>query len=262
MNETIIFALMRRILFLASISLLIMSCGDEKKDDPIDQETKKTAPVETVESMAKRHIEGRLSIPATEKYSYHIYKEHLDGDDKIDAIITVNRLEFAIDKASKSKNTAQQASIGYMGNHNYIFYYDGGLNKISPEIAVPSSPLSELKVSFENINSEAYKDILIDFRILNASYKDYYTVKNHTPIHVFQWKNYDGLKSGKEEAFYFEYTEGTLGPVKDILVKKAVLIQPKGEIDLYKYEPELKKTNELVHRFFYHPSEGKYMTKK
>lgn len=262
MNETIIFVLMRKILFLASISLLIISCSDEKKEDSIDQETKKPDIIETVESMAKRHIEGRLSIPATEKYSYHIYKEHLDGDDKIDAIITVNRLEFAMDKASKSKNTAQQASIGYMGNHNYIFFYDGGLNKISPEIAVPSSPLSELKVSFENLNSEAYKDILIDFRILNASYKDYYTVKNHTPIHVFQWKNYDGLKSGKEEAFYFEYSEGTLGPVKDILVKKAVLIQPNDEIDLYKYEPELKKTDELIHRFFYHPSEGKYMTKK
>lgn len=254
---------MRNILILASLPLFVLSCGEGKNDSADDRDAKKKPEtVETVEQMAERHIEGRLSIPATEKYTYHIYKEHLDGDDKIDAIITVNRLEYAMDKASKSKNTAQQASIGYMGNHNYIFYYDGGLNKISPEIAVPSSPLSELNVTFENINSGAYKDIMIDFRILNASYKDYYTVRNHTPYHVFQWKNYDGLKSGKEEAFYFEYVEGTLGPVKDILVKKAILIQPNGEIDLYKYEPELKKTDEIVHRFFYHPSEGKYMTKK
>jgi hypothetical protein len=53
-----------------------------------------------------------------------------------------------------------------------------------------------------------------------------------------------------------------MGPRKDILVMKAELIQPKEEIDLYKYEPEIKKTDELVLRFFYHPSTGKYMTKK
>ena len=253
---------MRNILLLISLTTLLISCGEKKQEEKVEEKEKKSNSLESVESMAKRHIESKLLIPATEKYRYHIYKEHLDGDNEIDAIITVNRLEYAMDRASKSKKTAQQAGIGFMGNYNYIFYYDGGLNAISPQMDIPSSPLAELKVSFENIQSEAYKDVIVDFRILNASYKDFYTISNHTPQHVFQWKNYDGLKSVESEAYYFEFGEGTLGPVKDILVKKAVLVQPAGEIDLYSYEPEIKKTDELVHRFFYHPATGKYMTKK
>lgn len=253
---------MRNFLLLINCAFFLFSCDGTNPEENKKPDAKKETGTETVESMAKRHIEAKLGIPANEKYSYHIYKEHLDGDDKIDAIITVNRLAHAMDLASKSKNTAKQAEIGFMGNHNYIFYYDGGLNQISPQIAIPSSPLAELKVSFENLQSEAYKDVLIDFRVLNAAYRDFYVVSNHLPRRVFQWKIYEGLKSSVSEAYHFEYAEGTLGPIKDILVKKAVLIQPSDEVDLYTYEPQVKTTDELVHRFFYHPSTGKYMTQK
>lgn len=252
---------MKKSIIFVLLTILVFACGEEK--NPTD-EVKETIDKsnETVESMAKRHIESRLSIPATEKYTYHIYKEYLDSDDKIDAIITVNRLSFAMDEAAKSTNTAKQAEIGFMGNYNYIFYYDGGLNKISPQIAIPSSPKAELKITFENIQSDIYKDILIDYRILNASYKDFYTVSNHIPRRVFQWKNYDGLKSETSEAYYFTYTDGSMSIVKDILVKKATLIQPSGEIDIYSFDPEMKKTDEIVHRFFYYPKQGKYLTEK
>lgn len=253
---------MKKEIIYLSLSALFFSCSENKNPEKTQEKSNKEEPAETVDNMAKRHIENKLSIPPTEKYRYHIYKEYLDGDEKIDAIITVNRLEFALEEAAKSGNTAKKAEMGYMGNYNYIFFYDGGLNQISPQMTIPSSPLAELKVSFENIQSEAYKDVIIDFRILNASYKDYYTILNHTPRHVFQWKNYDGLKSNKSEAYYFEYAEGTMGPIKDILVKKAILKQPTGTVDIYSYEPELKKTEELAHRFFYHPQEGKYMTMK
>lgn len=253
---------MKKSLIFSALITVILSCEENKPADNVVSKSTDETTQGTVESMAKRHIESKLSIPATEKYSYHIYKEHLDGDDKIDAIITVNRLEYALNEAAKSANTAKQAEIGFMGNYNYIFFYDGGLNQISPQIAIPSSPKAELKISFENLQSGAFKDLVIDFRIMNASYKEYYTVNNHIPRRVFQWKNYDGLKSSETEAFYFEYSEGTMGPIKDILVKKAILIQPKEEVDIYSYEPELKKTDELVYRFFYHPKEGKYMTLK
>jgi hypothetical protein len=186
----------------------------------------------------------------------------LDGDDKMDAIITVNRLQFALDEAAKSDNSAKRAEFGFMGNHNYMFYYDGGLDKISPQIAIPSTPQAELKVSFENVSSDAYKDILIDFRVRNASYKDFYTVSNHTPRRIFQWKNFDGLGSDVSEAFTFKIEEGAVGLQKDILVMKANIVQPKKKVDLFTFEPELTETNELVHRFFYNDQMGKYVTLK
>lgn len=253
--------MMNKLIFCFALALLY-SCGDAKPKETETQEVEEDTSKQTVEEMAKRHIEGKLSIPATEKYTYRIYKEHLDDDGKIDAIITVNRMEFAMDEASKSKNTAKLAEIGFMGNFNYIFLFDGGLNMISPQIAIPSSPMAELVVSFENIQSEKFKDILVDFRIKNASYKDYYVISNHIPRRVFQWKNFDGLTSNTSEAYYFEYGDGTMTEMKDILVKKAILKQPTKEVDVSTYEPELTKTDELVFRFFYHPKEGKYMTMK
>ena len=99
----------------------------------------------------------------------------------------------------------QLAELGFMGNYNYFFYFDGALNLISPPLAIPSSPMLPLKVSFENISSSSFKDILIDFRIRNSSYKDYYTVTNHSPRRIFQWKIFDGLGTPKEESFIFNY---------------------------------------------------------
>lgn len=238
------------------------SCTTETETRKTEQKKSDNNIEESLETMAKRHVEAKLSIPVNENYSMKIYKSDLDGDEKEDAIIAVNRLEYARRDAEKSNKTAQRASIGFMGNHNYIFYFDGGLNQISPEIPIASSPLVPLKITFEHISSEAYKDIIIDYRIMNASFRDYFTVSNHTPKKIFQWKNFDGLLKGEPEAYYFEYDEGTMGPVKDILVKKAILVQPGKNVDPFTYEPQLKKTNELVYRFFFHPAKGTYMTKR
>jgi hypothetical protein len=243
------------------IALLAFSCGNDKSTNEQPSTTLPTKPSnETVESMAKRHIETRLSIPATEKYTYKIYKAHLDGDSKIDAIIAVNRHEYALNEAAQSNKTAKQAELGFVGNYNYIFYFDGGLNQISPEIVVPSNAAAPLGVSFANIHSEAYQDVLVDYHIINGSFRNFFTVENHTPYSFFQWKNFDGLTHGYSEAFYFEYAPGTMTLINDILVKKATYDQPSQQVDEFTFEPTLKKTGKLAYRFFYHPKMKKFVT--
>ena len=251
---------MKRILSTLLVIGLVASCDSPQKEDTKVEPKEKTSN-STVESMAKSHIEAKLNIPSGEKYTYHIYKEHLDSDNKIDAIITVNRKQFALHKAAESNKTAKSAETGFMGKYNYIFYYDGGLNMISPEIEVPSSAVCELKILFENITSDAYKDIIIDYRIMDASFYDFLTVNNHSPERIFQWKHFEGLdNNGPVEAFHFEYTDGTVNPRKDILVKKSILNKPKKEVDRFTFVPELTPTDELVYRFFYLPEQGKYVT--
>jgi hypothetical protein len=249
------------LLSIIAISLIFSSCNDATTENNTDEDAPEVEKG-SLEDIIVQHIEGNLKIPGTEDYSFKIYKEHLDGDDKMDAIITVNRLQYALEEAAKSDNSAKRAEYGFMGNYNYIFYYDGGLDKISPQIAIPSTPQAELKVSFENVSSSAYKDILIDFRVRNASYKDFYTVNNHTPRRIFQWKNFDGLESKVSEAYTFKIEEGAVGLQKDILVMKANIVQPTEKVDLFTFEPELKESNELVHRFFYNDQMGKYVTLK
>lgn len=243
-------------------SALLISCETTVEDRPTVSEDELPEDKSDLSAYAKRHIEAQLQIPATEKYTLTILKENLDGDDKKDAVILVNRVEFAINEAAKSNNPAKNAALGFMGSYNYMFYFDGGLNMISPAINIPSSPILPLQVSFAYISSTLYKDILIDFRIRNASYKDFFTVINHTPRRIFQWKNFDGLGTQETEAYTFKFENSEYAPQKDILVYKAKIqaIAPGKDVNVI--TPKLDNTNELAYRFFYLAQEGKYVTKK
>ena len=252
------------ILFKALVLIIFLnSCSDSDKDKAEKTQKVKTKKYKNLDAYAKEHIKLQLRIPNSEKFTFKILKEHLDNDGKIDAIITVNRMEFAIIEANKSPNPAKRADLGFMGNYNYIFYYDGGLDLISPPIAIPSSPLVPLNVTFTNINSGDLKDFLIDFRIRNASYKDVYTIANHTPRRVFQWKNFDGLGSKNVEAYSIQFSAiGQYSNSKDILIYEASIESPPETSDLNTYEPKIKATNKLIHTFFYLEKEGKYFTKQ
>ena len=257
-----IFSKLSGLLFLFTL-FYCTSCNEEKDRKEVAEDELPTNHLD-LNVYAKNHIESELRISVNEKYTLSIHKENLDGDDKIDAIILVNRYEYALEEAAKSVNPAKQAELGFMGNYNYFFYFDGALNLISPPLASPSSPMLPLKVSFENISSASYKDALIDFRIRNSSYKDFYTVANHTPRKIFQWKNFDSLGTANATCFVFNYALGSYSESKDILIRKGSLGTIPKNADLFIYEPTIPaaKKQETLFKFFYLPKTGKYVTKK
>jgi len=210
----------------------------------------------------KNYIRLGLNLDSTLEFSTQIFFEKLDSDSLTDAVVTLNLLNLAKNKAFKSKNPAKIADVGFMGDYNYLLYFDGLSQKITCEKVIDSSPLAKLKVQFENITSNSYKDILVDYRILNASYRVYFSYSNKKFEKFFEWKNFDGLGNKENEAYYFEYDKGSLSERKDILVYLADLIQPtKGDFDKFTFIPKIKKTGKLSKRFFYHPKVGKYMTR-
>jgi hypothetical protein len=242
---------------------LIWSCQQEPTQEPTT-ETVQGPPTKGKQSLtnyADRMVRAKLGIQANEKFELKIYRAQLDADGIEDAVITVNRLDFAMKEAMASANPAKRAELGFMGNFNYFFFFDGKLDMLSPPIAIPSSPLLPLQVSFENISSTNYKDILIDFRIRNASYKDFYTVSNHTPRRIFQFKNFDGLGTPITEAYHFEYGAGSYGPQKNIFVMEAKLEALPNGADKNTFVPQLKPLEKIKYTFFYLESEAKYATK-
>jgi hypothetical protein len=242
---------------------LIWSCQEEQIQEPTT-ETVQGPPTKGKQSLtnyADRMVRAKLGIQANEKFELKIYRAQLDADGIEDAVITVNRLDFAMKEAMASANPAKRAELGFMGNFNYFFFFDGKLDMLSPPIAIPSSPLLPLQVSFENISSTNYKDILIDFRIRNASYKDFYTVSNHTPRRIFQFKNFDGLGTTITEAYHFEYGAGSYGPQKNIFVMEAKLEALPNGADKNTFMPQLKPLEKFKYTFFYLESEAKYATK-
>lgn len=254
---------MKNFILFTVFSLQLFACKEssEQETQEIQSQEIPTKGKQTLEQYAERMIRAKLGIQANETFAMQIHRAQLDADGVEDAIVTVNRKDFAMKEAMASPNPAKRAELGFMGNYNYFFFFDGKLDMLSPPLAIPSSPLLPLQVSFENISSPDYKDILIDFRIRNASYKDFYTISNHTPRRIFQFKNFDGLGTTLTEAYHFEYGAGSYGPQRNIFVMEAQLPTLPNGADKNTYEPALKNLEKIKYTFFYLAKEGKYATK-
>lgn len=255
---------MRLVLF---ISLFILfSCQEtiqksENKKQPVVLKKNSSIHFKNFEERVRHVIMEKLAIPSNEKFSFEINREHLNNDEKKDAIILVNRLEFAVNEAAKTQNPSKRAELGYMGSFNHFIYYDGAKDEFSFPVVVPSSAKAPLKVYFDHIQSENYKDIIIEYRIRNAAFRNYYALNNLELKLVFQWKTYDLIGENPYEANYFTYEEGTFCLVKDIVIYKGIIKNYSTKIeDIYLFNKEIIKTNQLEYRFMFDPNKGKYVT--
>ena len=240
------------------LSFLFTACSEDTAEEETTQNNQKKEPVEAI---AKRFIESKLEILPSEKYKLEIFKSQLDGDNSEDAVVTVNRYQFAVEKAAQSKNPGKVAEIGYMGPYNYLFYYDGATGTMSGPMEIPSTPISPLKVSFEKVMSDAYSDVVISYRIRNSCFKHIYTIQNQKLKLVFGWKIFDGFGTADANAVHLVYETTAVSLPKDIRVMKAKIIPAEEKQDYNVDEPKLEKLNEEEYRFFYNPKEGKYAIK-
>lgn len=241
----------------ALVALLSTRCGD-----PVVEESVTDPKVnESFDQRMKREIEAALKIPGTEKYTSRTYRAHINSDTIEDVLITVNRMEFAMDEAIKSGKTAKAEEMGYVGPYNYFFYYDGALDLLSDPVPVPSSPGRELDVTFEQITSPSRKDIIIDYRIRNSGWRSYFTATGEGKLSLmFQWKWFDYIGEDTPEALNhaLEDNPGD-GISKDIAIYQSKVDHYNKEVeDIYKYQPEITQKGALVYRFFYDPRVGKF----
>jgi hypothetical protein len=247
-----------KFLFLFIVCLTFSACSEDSVEE---ETTKNNLKVEPVEAIAKRFVESKLEINPSEKYKIEIFKSQMDGDNQEDAVVTVNRYNFAVEKAAQSKNPGKVAEIGYMGPYNFLFYYDGATGTMSGPMEIPSTPISPLKVTFEKVMSDAYSDVVVSYRIRNSCFKNIYTIQNQKPRLVFAWKVFDGFGKPDATAVHFVFETTAVSLPKDIRIMKAKIINSNEKQDYNVDEPKLEKLNEEEYRFFYNPKEGKYAIK-
>ena len=240
---------------------MLFACSEEVTKNA---ETKKTEIVETLEQKIAHHVEAALEIPATEEYTIETFSAQLNTDDSLDMIITVNLLDRAMKKALNSKNLATRVESGYMGRYNFLFFLDGASKKISVEIPVPSSAMSNLNVKFEHIRSEAYYDVLVSYKLENASFTRFFTIINRLPKEIFEMMNYEGLGDKENRAYYIKYDDGSYSLSKDILIYKGKLeqVQFDDPKKVYEYEPKIEETDVLDRKWFFNDNDLKYYTRK
>lgn len=240
----------------------VSSCGDETTaTDPtetVDGKTEKSN--ESLDARAKREIMASLAIPVNEKFTMRIYKEYINADTIEDAIITINRMEYAMDEAIKNNRQAKAAEMGFTGNYNYLFYYDGALDRISNPVFAPSSPGRELDIEFKSIIAPTRKDVIVGYRIRNSGWKSYFSVFNdHDLMMVFQWKAFDYAGEDHPEAFVHTYEENPNQVPMDIAIYASEIDSyTKNVGDIYTYLPSITKKKELRFKFFLDPVEKKY----
>lgn len=216
------------------------------------------------ESLLRRAAESELSILGTEKYLFKIYSAHLNGDDSLDYIATINLRERAVQNAINKGTTARQASLGYMGNYNYIIFLDGASKSTSSPVVIPSSALSEVKIIFENIRTESFQDLIVEYKIMNGGFRFYFAASNSTLTPIFQHPLYDHFGEEDASGYVVELKPGTGTLAKDIHIIKAK-VEPvtfKNPEDVYSIEPKLTSTGELERIWYYSDQQMKYYTKK
>jgi len=250
-----------KLLFSLFILSFLFACQEDAKKKTT---TKETVEIETLDQKIAHHIEATLQIPATEKYTFETFSAQLNADDSLDMIISVNLLDRAMEKALKSSNLATRVESGYMGRYNFIFFYDGATKEISVEIPVPSSAMSKLNIQFEHIRSEAFFDVLVSYKLENASFTRFFTIVNRLPKEIFEMMNYDGLGDIENEAYFIKYEDGSYSLAKDILIYKGKLekIKFNDPKEVFNYEPKIEETNVLERKWFFNDNDLKYYTMK
>lgn len=238
-----------------SCAFIFVRCDEA----PTSETAKEKEIVETFEQRTNREISAILQLPATERYSLKIYREHINNDTLLDAIVTVNRMQYAMNEAIRLNKTVKAEEMGYMGNYNFFFYYDGALDKFSVPIPVPSSPGRELDISFVPITSIVRKDVVIGYRIRNSGWKTYFSVVNEQDLmRVFQWKEFDQLGVTYDDALYHSIEPNEDGLSNDIVLYKGTISNPPKNLkDYYDYVPVIKKGTKVA-RFFYDPRSAKF----
>lgn len=250
------------LLLLFTGTLLFTACGsDSAAENPEGEQTQKK---ESFDVRTRREIIAKLEIPATEEFTMSIHRAFINSDTIEDAIITVNRMQFAMDEAIRTGKTAKAEELGYMGNYNFFFYYDGALDAYSVPLPVPSSPGRPLDVSFAAVTSLNRKDVIIDYRIRNSGWRSYFAVLNdHDLLLVFQWKLFDKLGTEEPVAVFHELVDSPDGLSKEILIYESTLDNNEvGIKDIYGFKPSISKKGKLEYRFYYDPKFGKFAARK
>ena len=234
--------------------------GNEIVNQPVNQPNLLDSTEQYLNDVIGLHCRKTLFISEEENYEIMVFKENLNQDSIIDAIITINRLDFAKKKAQESEQPIKAKEIGYMGPFNAFYFYNGATNQISNPIVVPSSPLVNLKISFENISNNSYKDILVDYRIRNSSTRQVYFLYGMVPSLVFEHTIFDELGTNNKVAYSFNYKPGTQSEIKNILLTQGQIKRIPRQSDLFTFAPEIINTKKTVQEFFFIPGQGKYFS--
>lgn len=244
------------------LSLLLLSACQERKNNPAPPNEIAQA-TEDLDNWITRQVESLLKINAAENYTLAIHQEYLDRDTLIDAVILVNREEYAKKKAAEDGDTSFDEILGYTGPYNYVFTYINGSKKIHQAPPVGSSAEHPLTVQFETISNPSQKDFFVDYRVKSSINRNYYTINNGKVFLTFSCPLYDFMNPEKPTLYVIKHLESDVRIGKDIaLYEGNIPNYDHTKISDFKsyYPNNVVSTDNLYVFFIYDKKKMKYVT--
>jgi hypothetical protein len=248
------------ILFILTL-ILNGSCSEKQKSSATTE--KNPLEVQDINEWIARQVESKLKINATENYTLSIHKEYLDRDTLIDAVILVNREEYAKKKAAEDGDTSFEELVGYTGPYNYVFTHINGSEKLHQAPPVGSSATHPLTVQFETISNPSQKDFYVEYRVKSSINRNYYTINNGRVVLTFSCPLYDFMDPQNPTVYSIKHIESEVRISKDIALYKGKITNydPKNISDFMTYYPaEVLPTDDLYVYFIYDKKRMKYVT--
>jgi hypothetical protein len=251
---------------LLSLSLLFflmifVACKSEVKEKKDSRKGQKSSL--SFEERARRSVEADLKINASEKYDIQIHKAHIDRDTLEDAVILVNRKQWALEKVEKDGNSNFAKKIGFTGPYNNVFVYLAKYDKFIPTPNIGSNAEQGLDVDFEVLTTPSQKDFFVDYRIRNSMHRNYYTIRNDRVFLTFNCPVFDNIGSPNPEAYSIQHRESPIRLAKDIALYHGEIsgYNPSGIENVNNYLPkEISSTGELFVFFIFDEKTMSYVT--
>jgi hypothetical protein len=251
------------------IFLGITSCEEAKKDDTKNKK-EATADKKIVnvfdsdfENFIRREIEAELAINAAENYTLEIHRSRLDKDTITDAVITLNRREFGLERMKKEGKENLLKKSGYTLRENYVFVYKGSSGKVLTTPPIGSSVFHTLSVFFEQITTPGQNDFWVEYRFRNSLFRNYYTLKGETLYLTLNCPVFDQIGEENPEVFDITHRSVKTRIAKDIVIYEAVIpdYDPENIEDINDYSPSRIEAKEDIFVYFIYDNDRKsYVT--
>jgi hypothetical protein len=257
------------IYYLLLVVILFFSCESALEEELINNE-RETSKKEIMsvfqpnfEAFVRRKVEAELGISAVEKYDLQIHLAHLDKDTITDAVILINRKQFALDKAQKESKEKFLENTGYTARENYVYVFKGGSGKILSTPPVGSSIFHPLTVEFEEISTPGQNDFWVAYRLRNSLFRNYYTMRGEKLFLTLNCPVFDEIGNKEPEAYYIEHRSVATRIAKDIVIYKGKIkdYDPSTIVDINNFTPsEIIPTDYIDVYFIFDPDRKTYVT--
>jgi hypothetical protein len=257
------YSMIKRYLFFFLAALSFYSCdSNENRKTDVDISDDQLFDTD-FEAWVRRQVEAKLQIPATENYTLTIHREYIDRDTLIDAVILLNRREFARQKALADNDTTFEAMVGFTGPYNHVFTHVGGTKSIHQAPPVGSSADYPLTVFFEKISNPAQLDFYVEYRVRTSVNRNYYTIYNGKVQLIFSCPLYDFMDPENPVIYKIKHLDSEVRLSKDIaLYNSKILGYDQTKIsNFYTYYPEaIEDSEDLYVYFVFDQRSRKYVT--